>query len=193
MQPTSLRCEDLIEPLGIGAARPRFAWDVSAAGQIQQAWRIQVWDERGTVPRWDSGRTESAEQFGIAYAGPPLAKHSVYRWRVKLWGPDGNGSTWSGFARFETACFALSDWDSPWLAYEWAHLAPERQSVNHVRREFAVASGRPVRRARIYVAARISFQVLIEHEDGAVVLIGADRSCRWNLAGPFLQLWRHDV
>ncbi len=60
--PENLRCEYLVNPLGIGVTQPRLSWIVRSEerGQVQTAYRILVadglllcscWQERETFPR----------------------------------------------------------------------------------------------------------------------------------------------
>ena len=62
----NLRCEYLVNPLGIDAARPRLSWAMVAGqrGQKQTAYRVQVASSRenllaGHSDLWDTGKIDS--------------------------------------------------------------------------------------------------------------------------------------
>lgn len=141
----NLRCEHLISPAGIDNPYPRFSW---ATRVEQTGYRIQV---RGM---WDSGMIHSVRRFAV-YCGSGLAPQSIYHWRVGI--ETASGFEWSSWTEFETGFFTLSDWNASWIAYSWAHVPPEEQSVNFVRKEFTVSDLSQVVRARLYVAATAGF------------------------------------
>lgn len=64
--PEYLRCEYLVDPLGIGAVQPRLSWIVQSGerGQVQTAYHILVASEakllsEGKSDLWDSGKITS--------------------------------------------------------------------------------------------------------------------------------------
>jgi hypothetical protein len=60
-----LRCENLLDPQGIDASRPRLSWVLDASGpnEKQTAYEIVV------DGQWDSGRVESAQSIQVEYGG----------------------------------------------------------------------------------------------------------------------------
>ena len=91
-----MRCEGLVEPLGIDSAAPHFSWTVlSKAPMVQTAYEIEVGPDL-----WRSGKVESADQVMVPYGGAPLASRQQAWWRVRVWNQDGKVSAWSGKARF---------------------------------------------------------------------------------------------
>jgi len=76
-----LRCEGLIEPLGIDSTEPHFSWKtLSDAPMEQVAYEIEVGPDL-----WQSGRVESSEQCGVPYAGKPLHAREQAWWRGRGW------------------------------------------------------------------------------------------------------------
>jgi hypothetical protein len=74
-----LRCEYLVDPLGIDAVRPRLGWQLRPGpeGLRQAAYQILVASRpdylRNNVgDLWDSGRVGSSESTFIPYDGQPL-------------------------------------------------------------------------------------------------------------------------
>ena len=91
-----MRCEGLVEPLGIDNARPHFSWTLSSKGPMQQtAYEIEV-----GPGLWNSGKVESPEQLMIPYGGTSLVSRQQAWWRVRVWNEDGKVSAWSPKARF---------------------------------------------------------------------------------------------
>ncbi len=110
LQPQPLVVEDL--------TAPKLAWHVRADADdvVQRAYQVRVATTAtgladGGTPLWDSGRVESADSTGVAYAGPALSPGTRYRWSVRTWtvkrgapaGDDGTVSDWSQLAQFGTA------------------------------------------------------------------------------------------
>ena len=76
-----LRCEGLVEPLGIDSAQPHFSWKIRSSGTMEQvAYEIEVGPDL-----WQSGRVESASQVMVPYAGKPLVSRQQAWWRVRVW------------------------------------------------------------------------------------------------------------
>ena len=90
-----LRCEGLVEPLGIDSVQPHFSWKIASDTPMQQAaYEIQVGPKL-----WKSGKVESDRQVMVPYAGTPLESRQQTRWRVRVWSADGKKSAWSPWQR----------------------------------------------------------------------------------------------
>jgi alpha-L-rhamnosidase len=90
-----LRCEGLVEPLGIDSAQPHFSWKIASDQPMQQAaYEIEVGPEL-----WKSGKVDSDRQVMVPYAGQPLMSRQQTRWRVRVWNGDGKASAWSPWQR----------------------------------------------------------------------------------------------
>ena len=143
LAPVSLRCEYLVNPMGIDMPKPRFFWVNGHAerGQVQSAYQIVV----STDPQaaagdiWDSGKIASPRSTQIAFAGKTLESGKSLFWKVRAWDRDGRESAWSAVARFDTGLLAKSDWKGAWIGRK-----------NQLRKEFGL-KGR-VKRARAYIA-----------------------------------------
>ena len=106
-----LRCEYLVNPLGIDAHSPRLSWKLAAIrpesrGLAQTGYQILValpseaslQQEKGAS--WDSGKVASSQSLHVPYGGKPLASHDVCWWKVRVWDKDGTPSAWSPPARW---------------------------------------------------------------------------------------------
>lgn len=76
---THLRCEYLVNPLTVDAAKPRLSWTIESSrrGWMQSAYRVQVASSfdalvKGRADLWDSGKMLSDRTLNVRYAGKPL-------------------------------------------------------------------------------------------------------------------------
>ncbi|MBO6063886.1 MAG: family 78 glycoside hydrolase catalytic domain [Bacteroidales bacterium] len=91
-----LRCEGLVEPLGIDSAQPRFSWKIRSDQPMEQvAYEIEV-----GPGLWQSGKVESSDQVMVPYGGLPLYSRQQAWWRVRVWDAAGKTSAWSPKQRF---------------------------------------------------------------------------------------------
>ncbi|HWP41296.1 MAG TPA: hypothetical protein VNL70_10260, partial [Tepidisphaeraceae bacterium] len=89
-QPISLRCEYLVNPLGIDTPRPRLSWELAdpRRGARQTAYQIAV---AGSLARlgsdqpdlWNSGIVSSDQSIHVEYAGAELASRQRCYWKVR--------------------------------------------------------------------------------------------------------------
>ncbi|MBN2309126.1 MAG: family 78 glycoside hydrolase catalytic domain [Candidatus Hydrogenedentes bacterium] len=122
LHPASMRCEYLVDPVGVGTETPRFYWTVTSSerGQAQSAYQILVSASKaplqdGQGDQWDSGRVASDETLHVAYQGKPLASGTTYYWTVRVWDRAGNPSPWSDTASFTMGLLNAGDWQANWL------------------------------------------------------------------------------
>jgi len=164
LTPARLRCEYLVNPLGLVEPRPRLCWVVESAqpGQKQTACQILVASDeerlgRGQGDLWDSGKMAGGETTGIAYAGKALASRQHCCWKVKVWDKDGKASAWSEPAKWSMGLLKPTDWTAQYISFEDKtplHKAKEPLFLPpalQYRKEFSAT--REVRRATIYATA----------------------------------------
>ncbi len=129
--PAKLRTDDLVTPLGLDDATPRFAWLLKDArtGAKQTAYQIQVATKRellaaGKPDAWDSGKITSEQSVGVAYHGAALAPTTRYYWRVLAWDQDGKSYPASGTSWWETGLLGQANWRGKWIGYQtWEEAA----------------------------------------------------------------------
>lgn len=103
MAPEDLRCEHLVDPVGINTLVPRFSWKNSCS---QTAYEILAGTDSVSVANgkqadlWKSGRVKSRRSFLVEYAGKPLVSRAQVWWKVRVWDSKGKPSDWSRTARF---------------------------------------------------------------------------------------------
>ncbi|MCX7029868.1 MAG: family 78 glycoside hydrolase catalytic domain [Spirochaetes bacterium] len=169
LQPTRLRCEYLVDAVGIDCLEPRLSWVLQTdhpdrRGERQTGWQIIVRRDAGAVA-WNSGRVASDETAQIVYRGRLLEPCARYRWKVRVWDGAGRPSAWS----LESS-WTMGPWGPGWtnaranndprpavpmnwigepLPATWNER--EGQASPLLRREFTLPG--PVRRAVVFASA----------------------------------------
>src|SRR2546428_10344054 len=76
LAPVELRCDGIMDPLGVDSAPPRLSWQLRGEGRglRQRGWQVLVASspeslshDQGDV--WDSGHVESDEQLHVPSGG----------------------------------------------------------------------------------------------------------------------------
>ena len=135
LQPAYLRCEYLVNPLGIGEPAPRLSWVVESGerGQRQTAYRILVASNEALLKQdrgdlWDTGKVTGDETIGTPYQGAPLSSHQRCFWKVKVWDTAGRESAWSGPALWSMGLLQPQDWKAEWIGYDKARQRPATEA-----------------------------------------------------------------
>jgi alpha-L-rhamnosidase len=117
-----LRCEYLLNPLGIDVQKPRLSWMLNPAPNVrgQSAYRVLVASapailrtDQGDL--WDSGRVVSAQTTWLEYGGKQLASGQQVYWKVRAWSNSGQPSPWSAQAAWSMGLLQPSDWQAKWI------------------------------------------------------------------------------
>lgn len=175
IQPSILRCESAVNPVGVDVVRPQLSWllESSERNQKQSAYQILVATKPGLLAAsqgdlWDSGEVKSGESVHVAYGGAPLNSRQQCHWKVRVWDGEGKPSDWSQPASWEMALLRPEDWKAQWIGSGPTRepRPPEgffRSRKEHtnliqqvkfdgrstlLRKEFVVA--KPIRRAQVY-------------------------------------------
>lgn len=121
----NLKCEYLINPVGIDVQTPRLSWKLAAANdqvfnQKQQAYQILV----ATSPEklseekadlWNSGKVTSDETTQLAYNGIPLSSEQKCFWVVKVWDNQNDSTPWSEVSFWSMGLLKKTDWKGKWI------------------------------------------------------------------------------
>ena len=90
-QITNLKCEYLINPIGIDSQIPRFTWQLlnEEIGSKQRAFEIIIGTDsleisKGRGNMWESGRIDSGQPL-ISYGGVSLSAFTKYFWSIRIW------------------------------------------------------------------------------------------------------------
>mgnify|MGYP001386567175 FL=1 len=102
-----LKCENLIDPLGIDNVTPHFSWKLKGDGWKggQTYYEIQVASDSVLLAQdkadlWNTGKLKSDASVMVPYQGKTLTSRSLCYWRVRVWDSKKQVSPWSPVARF---------------------------------------------------------------------------------------------
>ncbi len=142
------------EPLGIGEARPRLSWKITAPDHWRQR-RYQLEITRGGVRQIFA--VDSAEQLLVDWPGTPLASRERAVVRVLVEG-DAGASEWSQPTSIEAGLLEPGDWVARAVGGAWSEdpESDERRPAR-VRREFRVDG--ELESARLYVTAHGLYEI----------------------------------
>ena len=120
---TNLRCEYLIDPLGIDAGSPRLSWILTSnqRDDDQTAYQVLVASSADALKGdkgdlWDSGKVVSDASSQISYAGTALSSRQSCYWKVRAWDREGNPGAWSPVARWQMGLLRPSEWQAKWIS-----------------------------------------------------------------------------
>ncbi len=132
LTPENLRCEYLVNPLGIDETQPRLSWVSRSSGRAkaQSAYRVLVAGdpkqlEKDTGDLWDSGKVMSAQSIQVVYEGTPLKSQTRCYWKVRVWDETGAPSMWSKPAYWTMGLLNPDDWKAKWIAFDASRKRPE--------------------------------------------------------------------
>jgi len=176
VQPSDLRCEYALNPVGVDAVRPQLGWLLESRERNQRQTVFQVLvatkpeilaADKGDL--WDSGQVKSGESVHVTYDGAPLSSRLRCHWKVRVWDASGNASAWSQPATWDMGLLRAEEWKAKWIGSGPTKepRPPEgffkntKEHMNLVRqvkvdgcstllRKTFVAA-KPVRQARVYV------------------------------------------
>ena len=150
LTPVHLRCEYVVDPMGVDLPHPRLFWvDKSRElGQYQSAYEILVASSAEKLASnqgdlWDSGKVNSDETIQIPYAGQPLKSSQPVSWKVRVWDNAGKASGWSQPAAWTMGLLSANGWHAQWIA------APTNSETLLLRHDFVVKPG--LKRALAFV------------------------------------------
>jgi alpha-L-rhamnosidase len=135
--PVNLRCEERVNPLGIGNSSPELSWQLQSAGLgpnfrglSQSAYEIQVGTSAGAADVWDSGKVRSSRSIDVVYAGQPLSSGEQCFWQVRVYDGSNNVSAWSAPAQWSMGLLNPVDWTAQWIGYDAAYTLTAQQATN---------------------------------------------------------------
>ncbi len=125
LRPENLRCEYLVNPLGIGVLQPRLSWVVQSEerGQVQTAYRLLVAsnpkllnEDKGDL--WDTGKVPSNRSIQVVYEGRPLPSQRPCCWKLRVWDKDDKPSSWSKPASWTMGLLNAGEWKAKWIGLD---------------------------------------------------------------------------
>lgn len=176
LNPSFLRSEYLVEPLGLDTPRPRLSWVVESGerGQRQAAYQILVATsaekiDRGVGDLWDTGKVPDDATNQIVYGGLPLQARATCYWKVRVWDSQNQPSEWSFVSTWTMGLLEKTDWKAEWINYrdDDTMKASQQEIVlqpaRYYRRDFAAENG--VRRATIYATVLGIYQLYLNGQE----------------------------
>src|SRR6187402_3410644 len=114
--PSSLRCMDREDPLGVCEQHPRFSWSLPGAAMVQTAYELRVREGQGQAFIWQTGKVNSGASIAIPYQGPTLESGKKYYFQVRVWDGQGHPSPWSRMASWQMGLLHAEDWAAQWIS-----------------------------------------------------------------------------
>jgi len=133
---TNLRCEYLVNPIGLDTNSPRFTWEYEGDtdGFAVSRFEIRVGTDQEILQPYQTGTV--------------LDSHTRYYWQVTVWDKDGKQCKPSELAFFETGKLKPQDWTGKWITDD---QDKEFEPAPLFRKTFSV--GKEIADARIYIAS----------------------------------------
>jgi alpha-L-rhamnosidase len=189
---TGLRCEYLINPLGINVQKPRLSWRIESneTNVRQTTYEIKVEITANSLSNrknliWSSGKVTSEQSVNVDYKGPALKSSTRYYWQVRIWDNKGKVAEWSTPAWWETALLDHKEWKAEWIVA--SNKSGEDHRPSYFRKEFACR--KKVLSARLYITSLGLYQVFLNGKK-----IGSDLfTPGWTSFNKRLQYQTYDV
>jgi alpha-L-rhamnosidase len=166
----NLKCEMLVNPYGIGTAKPRLSWQITSdlRNTDQTAYQILAASspeklEANQGDLWDSRKVISDRSIMVTYAGKPLNSRATVYWKVRIWTNKGE-SEWSTPAFWSEGLLTPLDWKAKWIGYEngfpWDSVSKfSRLSARYFRKGFQAA--KKVQNATAYIVGLGHYELYI--------------------------------
>jgi alpha-L-rhamnosidase len=147
-----LRCEGVLNPIGIDTLQPCLSWTLNDGrrDQHQSAWQIRValspeLLSHGKAFLWDSGKVALDQNTHVVYKGVALRAGTRCYWKVRVWDKQGKASPWSTPALWQIALLQSSDWNAKWIGLQGDTGPPLSKDCPRLRKTFVLS--KPVLRA----------------------------------------------
>ncbi len=170
MKISNLRCEMLINPVGIDVTTPRFSWQANTEerGMKQLAYQILVASSKKLLDKnqgdiWNSGKISSDVSHLVSYNGKALSSRQQCFWKVKVWANNGK-ERWSDVASFSIGLLTEQDWKAKWIgldrAFPWDSVTQfARLSARYFRKE--INAPKQIKKATVYLSGLGLYELYI--------------------------------
>ena len=173
-QVKNLRCNYLLDPLGIDDINPRFSWEIvfqKKRNVVQSSFKVLVATREELLTEtdadcWNSGEIKSDQSQQVKYEGKTLISCKRYYWKVKVTIRGINAVIYSEPSYFETGLLYADEWKAQWISapniWNWPAFLESRKNNAKLdtspwdnrsplfRKEFALK--KEVKSARMYVS-----------------------------------------
>jgi alpha-L-rhamnosidase len=163
--PENLKCEYLVNPIGIDVRNPRFIWqmNVNRQGASQKAFMIFVGTDSAEVASgkgnvWESG-TINSNLMPVKYSGQNLEPFTRYFWGAKIQDEEGNWSDLSKVVFWETGMMGIENWKGGWITDSPDYNI---KPAPYFRKTFQVQ--KKIKSARVYLAVGGLYELYLNGE-----------------------------
>lgn len=157
----NLKCEHLVNPLGIDVAQPRLSWNIvdRRQGAIQKAYHILVGTDsleiaNGVGKTLNTGKVKGDAML-VNYSGGRLQPFTKYYWRVQCWDMH-NKSHMSEISSFETGFMQTASWKGNWIS---DGIDKDLKPAPYFRKPFDIS--KRIKSARAYIAVAGLYELYI--------------------------------
>lgn len=161
----NLKCEYLMNPIGIDTPEPRFTWQIKGdkTGIKQTAYEILVGTDSlevlsGKGNLWNSRKIEASHSL-VSYSGKKLNPFTKYFWSVKVWNENGRDTKQTAIASFETGMMDVKNWHGSWISDS---RDVNSKSAPYFRKEFSTS--KKIKSARAYIAVGGLYELYLNGE-----------------------------
>ena len=173
-RPHGLRCEFLVDPVGIGVRRPFLQWRLpTAAGGFQQsAFQLRsagsAAEMQSAEGAWLSDWVSSPAPNARWPGREPASRERTW-WSVRTLGSSGETSEWSAPAVWETGLLDRRDWVASWVRRPDQAQRSADRAAYALRRRFELGS--TPASARLYISALGVYELYINGERASDALL----------------------
>lgn len=160
--PVNLKCEYIVNPMGVDNPQPRFTWQMAdnRLGALQTAYQLFVGTDSGEVANqsgnvWNSRKISSSQNL-IKYQGDSLKPFTKYYWSLMFWDQNHKSSVIAPVASFETGMIDIKNWHGSWISDS---RDIDLKPAPYFRKTFTIS--RKVRSARQYIAVAGLYELYI--------------------------------
>jgi len=153
LQVDDLRCENLINPLGIDTTTPHFSWKLMSDqnNTIQKAYCLLVATdslmlEDGKADLWNTGKVKSSTSVLVPYQGKALHSRSLAYWKVGVWDEKSKQPVWSQVSSFNIGLLNPAELSGVYIGFPSEAGNPESPLL---RKPFEINT--PAEKAYLYV------------------------------------------
>lgn len=166
---SNLRCEMLLNPLGIDVKQPRLSWQLQSnlRNVVQTSYQIIVsssaqnlLQNKGDV--WNSGAINSNQSLHVQYNGAELKRGKIYYWKVLI--QTNKGKAVAAQTAYFSTGLTTELWKAKWIGYDkasaWDSITQwSRLSARYLRKEFQSTAA--VKRATVYISGLGMYELYI--------------------------------
>lgn len=137
--PVSLKCDYLINPIGIGNQQPNLSWQTITPERnwLQSAYQIIVATSPelltdGKCDVWNSKKVKTGQSVCVPFKGNSVKSKKRYYWKVRVWDNNDQLSSWSEPAFWEMGMLKNSEWSAKWISYNPEETKTDRNNIRWI-------------------------------------------------------------